>query len=292
MQIAENLRSAASLESGETTMAPNSRSGRMKGLPSRLLREPLIPFLLAGAAIFGGYHYAESRRGDPIRYTPEMAQQMVAEFEELAGRKATQADRTRLRADYVNDELLFREALSRNMHLADGEVRERLIDQLRYLVAGAPVEPTEDELIDYYASHPDLYRTEPGISFSQIFFAQEPRDTAGILARLERGETVKGDDFWLGHAFPNYGNSMIRGMFGQPFLRTLEARPAGQWYGPVRSGRGWHFVRKTGAVAPKMVPYTDARAQVRQDFMMANTKQTLDREIEKLKEKYDVEITD
>jgi len=292
MQIAEKLRSATSKASSESATGSRLPALPRKGLLARLVREPLIPFLLVGGAIFGAYYYAEAQRGDPIRYTPDVAKQIVGQFEELSGRKATDADKKRLRDDYINEEILFREALARNMHLADGEVRERLIDQLRYLIAGAPLEPSEDEVIDYYASHPDLYRTEPGITFSQIFFAQEPKDAAGILARLERGETVSGDDFWLGRAFPNYGNSMIRGMFGQPFLQQLQAKPVNQWYGPVRSGRGWHFVRKTGTLAPAMIPYADARAQVRQDFMLANTQQTLDKAIETLKEKYDVEITD
>lgn len=271
-------------------------TGRVRALVRTLWTlakgEPLIPFAIAGAAIFAAYFVVEKTgRGDPIRYTPEIARQQVADFEAVSGRKATAADRARMRDDYISDELLFREAIDRGLYLTDPETRARLIDKQRYMVAGAPVEPTEEQMIDFYAAHPDLYRSEPGISFSHIFFAEQPKNPQAILARLNAGGTVAGDDFWMGRDFPRYGLSMIRGMFGQSFLAGLEKAANGRWYGPVRSPRGWHFVRKTGTQAPARIPYAQARGQVRQDMMQAGTKAAMDREIGKLKEKYDVEIT-
>ncbi|GLS98948.1 hypothetical protein GCM10007897_03260 [Sphingobium jiangsuense] len=265
--------------------------GTIPASAGRLVRDPLFLFLIVGGAIFLAWHLTQRSRADPVTYTPAIEKQLVENFELVSGRKATPADREKLRDDYIGDELMFREALERGLHLSDAETRERLVDQLRYIVAGAPVEPTEEQMVDYYASHPDLYRTEPGISFSQVFFASRPADEAAILAALNRGEAVRGDDFWLGRDFPDYGHSMIRGMFGKPFLDRLEQGVAGVWQGPVQSSRGWHFVRKTGTKAPARIPYATARPQVRQDFMMSSTREALDREVAKLKEKYDVEIT-
>lgn len=283
--------SPAARRAPEAPRAADPAPGR-RARALRLARDPLVVFLLAGVAIFAAYFAVDRlQRGDPIRYTPEIARQQVAEFEGASGRKATAADRARLRDDYIGDELLFREALARGMHLTDPEIRARMVDNLRYLVVGAPADPTEEQLIDFYAAHPDLYRSEPGISFAHVFFAQRPRDSAALLARLNAGETVAGEDFWMGRAFPDYGISMIRGMFGQPFLAGLERAPAGRWYGPVQSPRGWHFVRKTGRRAATRIPYATARAQVRQDYLAARGREALDKEIRTLKGKYDVDIT-
>lgn len=253
-------------------------------------REPLIPFLMAGALIFAGYYFSEQQRSNPIRYTAETEKQLIEEFEAVSGRKAEARDRERLRDDFIADELMFREAVDRGMYLTDPAARERMIDRMRYLVVGAPAEPTEQQLVDYYASHADIYQTEPGISFSQVFFASNPENGPALLARLNRGESIGGDDFWLGREFPNYGHSMIRGMFGQQFLKELEDSQTGQWLGPIRSSRGWHFIRKTGVSAPIRIPYADARMQVKQDYILDGTQAALDKEIAKLKEKYDVDV--
>lgn len=271
----------------------DGRKAKWHSIAMRLLRDPFFLFLIVGSAIFLAYYITQQSRSNPITYGPDIEKQLVENFETISGRKAGPADKEKLREEYIGDELMFREALERGLHLSDSETRERLIDQLRYMVVGAPVEPTEEQLVDYYASHPDLYRTEPGISFTQIFFANAPTEAgaADILARLNRNENVKGDDFWLGRDFPNYGQSMIRGIFGQPFLTQLSDNPMERWYGPVRSSRGWHFVRKSGTKPSAPIPYATARPQVRQDFMVNSTGDALNQEIEKLKEKYDVEIT-
>lgn len=257
----------------------------------RFFRDPLAVFMLAGGVIFLAYYLIEAQRSTPISYTPEVASTLVGEFEELSGRKANSTERTRIRDDYIDDELLFREAISRGMHLNDPETRERMIDRMRYIIAGVPPEPTEADLIDYYAANQNLYQREAGTSLDHVFFTEKPANPSGLLAALNSGARIAGDDFWLGRSFPDYGDSMLRGMFGQPFLDALKHASQGTWFGPVHSNRGWHFVRKTGVSGRTRIPYAQARSQVRQDFLLSRTKAALDREVKTLKEKYDVDIT-
>lgn len=254
----------------------------------RVLKDPLFAFLLAGVAIFGGYAAIEAGRSVPIRFTAEAEQAMVEEFEALAGRKATPEDRARMKKEYLTEDLLFREALDRNMHLTDGETRKRLVDKVRYLIAGAPAEPREEQLVDYYSSHLDRYRGEARTSFEQMFRSQKPADAPALLARLNAGEAIQADDFWLGRSFPQYGDSMVRGIFAQPFVDALRTAPEGRWIGPIQSPRGWHFVRKTEALPAARIPYAQIRDQVRQDYMMAETSSAIDSAVVRLKEKFDV----
>jgi hypothetical protein len=176
------------------------------------------------------------------------------------------------------------------MHLTDSQTKRHLTDKVRYLIAGAPAEPSEDQLLGYYSANPGKYQAEKQITFSQVFFANKPLDPSVTLAALGRGEAVKGDDFWLGHDFPRYGEVMIRGIFGQPFVETLEKAPVGQWQGPVQTARGWHYFRRDETLAPALMPYKDVRDQVRQDYQNAQTREVIDREVAKLKEKFNVQI--
>ncbi|WP_298398393.1 peptidylprolyl isomerase [Sphingobium sp.] len=260
----------------------------LRAMAGRIVRDPLFAFLLAGVALFGGYRIVRHFEKPPIIFTPEIEQAQVADFELLAGRKASEADRAKLKADYIAEELLFREAIDRNMHLTDGETRKRLVDKVRYLIAGAPPEPTEEQLVDHYASHLDLYRAEPRTSFIQLYRQQKPADAALLLARLNAGDSIASDEFWQGRNFPRYGDSMVRGIFGQPFVDQLKTAPEGQWIGPIQSPRGWHFVKRSERIASALLPFPAIRDQVRQDYMTAHSNAAIDRALGGLREKFDV----
>lgn len=261
----------------------------MRNRIGKAMRDPLFAFLVAGVALFGGYQIIERAQKPPVVFTPQVEQAMVEDYEMLVGRPATAADKARIKRDYLAEELLFREAIDRNMHLTDGETRKRLVDKVRYLIAGAPPEPTDEQLVNHYADNLAQYRAEPRTSFTQVYRAQKPADAALLLAQLNAGETIPGDDFWLGRAFPRYGDSMVRGIFGQPFVATLKTAPDGRWFGPVQSPRGWHFVRKSESIPAAMIPFPAIKDQVRQDYMIAHSEAAIDKALSGLKEKYDVE---
>lgn len=265
------------------------QGGRLMRAWRTLLRDPLILFLILGAGIF--LAYALMTRGERrIEVTRAMQASLAGDYETLTGHPPDAAAQAKLVRDYVANEMLFREAIDRGMHLTDKATKQRLIDRLRFAIAGMPAEPTETQLIDYYAGHRALYRSEPQMSFEQVYFAQAPADPAAILARLNRGERVQGDDFWMGRRFPGYGQSMIRGLFGQPFLLALGRAGAGGWFGPVRSRRGVHFVKVTGTRQPALIRYTDIRDQVRQDYLAAQAGGAIDAEVSRLERSYDVSI--
>ncbi|WP_132470252.1 hypothetical protein [Novosphingobium sp. ST904] len=67
----------------------------------KALRDPLVPFLMAGAALFAGYLALETTRREPIRYTPEAEAAMVEDFRTLTGRQPTAEDRARMKKDFI-----------------------------------------------------------------------------------------------------------------------------------------------------------------------------------------------
>ncbi|WP_171899257.1 peptidyl-prolyl cis-trans isomerase [Sphingobium sp. RAC03] len=277
------------IDSDGAEAAPSHAWRPMRSRVGKAMRDPLFAFLVVGVALFGGYQIIERAQKPPVVFTPQVEQAMVEDYEMLVGRPATAADKARIKRDYLAEELLFREAINRNMHLTDGETRKRLVDKVRYLIAGAPPEPTDEQLVNHYADNLAQYRAEPRTSFTQVYRAQKPADAALLLAQLNAGETIPGDDFWLGRAFPRYGDSMVRGIFGQPFVATLKTAPDGRWFGPVQSPRGWHFVRKSESIPAAMIPFPAIKDQVRQDYMIAHSEAAIDKALAGLKEKYDVE---
>ncbi|HEY0315806.1 MAG TPA: peptidylprolyl isomerase [Sphingomonas sp.] len=256
---------------------------------ARLRREPLTVFVLVGAFFFLLYWAIDGRR-ETIEVTKPMQASLADDYATMSGHQPGPAEARQLTDTYVADELLFREAVRRGLHLSDRTIKQRMIDQMRFLIAGTPADPTEAQLRRFYARHAPLYRGEPAISFTHVFFSKPPVEPQAILARLDAGMTVAGDDFWMGHTLPQYGESMISGMFGLSFLDALRKAPTGVWEGPVRSSRGYHFVRVDQRMPPVTQTYDQMRDQVRQDYLSSQSGAAISAEVDKLKKGYDVVI--
>jgi hypothetical protein len=250
----------------------------------------LFAFGVAGAAIFLIYATLQPDDTAAVRLTARTRTDLIAEFESLTGRKASPADIARIERDYVADELLFRDAVANGLHLTDSAIRSRLVENMRLQVAGVLPDPSDEQLVNHYADNIDRYRSEPSITFTQVFFRTRPGDYEEILERLRSGQPVTGDAFTQGLEFPRFGRSMLRGIFGQPFVETLWSAPLGQWIGPIESPRGWHFVFATERVAAELLPFSAVREQVENDFLVAAIQQAVDRRVAELERRYEVTI--
>lgn len=255
---------------------------------ARMIRDPLFAFAVAGVVLFAAYAALQSRGAEPVRLTATTRAALIADFETLTGRPATADDVARIEQEYVTDELLLRDALDSGLHLTDGEIRRQLIEKMRLRVTGLLPDPTDEQLVNHYAENLDRYRSEPEASFEHVYFRSLPSDGDGILARLGRGETIAGEPFAQGRSFPRYGRSMLRGMFGQPFVDTLWAAPLGEWSGPVESPHGWHYVRATERLPETLLAFDVVRNQVENDYLVMLIQQAVERRIAELERRHEV----
>jgi hypothetical protein len=121
--------------------------------PSRLhrgwrfvCREPLAQFALGGGLIFLAYWLWSTPEPAAIVISPEMAQAIVQQQSRLLDRPLSAAERAAAVAQYVDEELLVREAYKRGVDRSDVSVRERLADKMRFLLGGEPPAPTREQL--------------------------------------------------------------------------------------------------------------------------------------------------
>jgi hypothetical protein len=251
----------------------------------RILREPLLHFLLLGAAIFAAYGLATRGNSDDPGTIVISERQVAAMAENFAAtwrRPPTREDLEGLIRDRVQEEVYYREALALGLDKDDTIVRRRLRQKLEFLTddIAATAEPTEEELSAFLAAHPDTFRVQRQFSFSHVYLNPEQhgenlaRESAKLLARLRlAGDgadiSAAGDPFLLEHQFVSLPASEAAKQFGEPFAARLGELLPGQWQGPVESGYGVHLVLVSDRTDGRVPALSEVRDAVRTEWANA-----------------------
>src|SRR5690349_15357207 len=207
----------------------------------KILREPLLHFLLLGAAIFGGYSLlssARTARPGSIVVTEGRIEALVAAFSRTWQRPPTASEREGLIRDYIREEVYVREAIALGLDQDDIVIRRRLRQKLEFVSEGLTpeAEPTDGQLRAYLTAHPDAFRGEPRYTFRQVFLNPErrgdqlPREAARLLARLRRAVTdpeTLGDPSLLERHIEAMPESQVAAQFGDQFAAAVGRLPLG-----------------------------------------------------------------
>ena len=226
----------------------------------RLLREPLVHFLLLGAVLFGAYAYAERAHGTiqqsttQIRLTVDDISQLVSVFRAQWRRDPTPEELRALVEDRVREEVLYREAVALGLDKDDTIVRRRMAQKLQFIIEDAPREPRRQELETWYAANSDRFARPPRVSFRHLYFSPDRRGTrarSDALAALTKlaGQpedaplaATLGDAFMFLDYYRDRESEFLGKEFGPNFALAVGKLPPGSWQGPVESGFGWHLV--------------------------------------------------
>ena len=146
----------------------------------RLLKEPLLHFLVLGGLMFAAYSALGTDQ--PTVQPQPVIHMTAADAEWLKGmwtrqwhRPPTDEELTGLVTDHLKEEVLAREARALELDVGDTVVRRRLAQKMAFLLEDTirTAEPPEAELRDFYETRPDLTRIPRRVSFTQVFFRRE-----------------------------------------------------------------------------------------------------------------------
>ena len=250
----------------------------------RIAREPLVHFALIGAAIFAGAHFAEDwkrERQMTIVVDTGLRDRLAKLYRSQFGVAPTAAQLAIVVDDYIDDEVLYREALRLGLGDDDEIVRRRLIQKLEFLQRDSAVnlDPSSAELRAYYDAHPELFSVGERVSFSQRYFNADLGGDSEAQARalaartqLLAGERVDGDDFAAGYDYSALTRAEAQRIFGgAAFVDALFSSQAGGWSEPLRSGLGWHVVKTTVTEPAHLLPFEQVLPDVRGAYLHEET---------------------
>jgi hypothetical protein len=154
---------------------------------ARLLREPLVRFLLAGAVLFAIFGRADTGAGNDDRQivvTTTDIDRLAAAFARTWNRPPDEAELQAQIRDYIREEVLYRTALSLGLDKDDTIIRRRLRQKMEFLLEDAVPPATEAELRAYYEEHPEKFCSPALVSFRQIFVSSRRGGSADAEAKL------------------------------------------------------------------------------------------------------------
>lgn len=271
----------------------------------RILREPLLHFLLLGAAIFAAYGAVSKRIGDEpgkIIVTQGQVASTVMGFTRTWQRPPTREELEGLIRDQVREEVYYREAMALGLDKDDTIIRRRLRQKMEFVTDDvvAQAQPTDAELNAYLEAHPDQFRAQL-LTFSQVYLNPEKhgenlaRDAAQLLAQLRQAGgkadvSPLGDSFLLDHKFEALPASEVGKLFGEEFAAKLGRLSPGQWQGPVKSGYGVHLVFVAERTDGRLPALAEVRDAVRREWDNARRLETNEKRYEAMLKRYVVTI--
>ena len=274
----------------------------------RLLRDPLIHFLLIGAAIYAAYGLvdpaAEEENAATITISQEEIQSINEQWTRLWNRPPTEAELADMLRKHVRTRILYKEALAMGLDRNDQVIERRLAQKIELLSRSlvVPEPPSDEVLTAWYAQNTEQFRAPDAYTLSQVFFDPDRRgdrtseDAAAALATLQAMGAVPedlsayGDGGVVGSYYAGRDRVELGKLFGGGFVNQLVQLEPGRWHGPVLSGYGTHLVYVHQVVKPEPPALADIRDQVLEAWMLEQVEERSAAFIDDLIERYDVVV--
>jgi peptidyl-prolyl cis-trans isomerase C len=273
-----------------------------------LLREPLLHFLLIGAAFFVVYHFrqpADNARanGRRIEITDDDIRQIDVNWMGQWRRHPTPEEWRGLIESRIREEILYREALAMGLDRGDTIVKRRMGQKMEFLFEDLSTlrDPTVEELRTWYPAHADQFALPARITFRHLYFSPDKRggdvQSAAVaalakLAGAKENDPAAGglaDPFMFQDYYVDRTVEDVASAFGRPFADALvQLKPSG-WQGPLESGLGWHLVWIDSITTARIPAFDEVDpAQIKAEWQAAERAAIKRRALEEMKSRYQI----
>ncbi|MEO1103354.1 MAG: peptidyl-prolyl cis-trans isomerase [Pseudomonadota bacterium] len=266
----------------------------------RVLREPIIHFMLIGAFVTALYaaFAGNTPGGGTIVISQSEQAEFANRFQRAWGRPPTEAERANMIEAALREEVLYREARSLGLGENDTVVRHRLAQKMALLMEPTPPPPTEADLTAFLRENIARYRDLPRVAFTQIFLSPATRgdtieaDAADLLKDLRNGANPAplSDATQLPETVSLTTLPNVRRVFGPELTAALRTIPLETWSGPLKSAYGLHLIKLTARQTPPDPTLSDVRDAVRRDWEATRRNALARAGYAALRDRYDVVI--
>jgi len=271
----------------------------------RLLRLLLLGALLAGVVWALRGPPGTERAAPEIRVTLAEVAHLQARWQRQWNRPPTPDELRRAVDGYVRNEILYREALARELDREDPRVRLALIQKMQMLSAGRAdaQEISEQDLAAFFALRREQYRIPARLSVVQVYF-KDGAEPGGARARAERvleqfrqqepeeaTLAQAGDPIMIERLHADITAPELEQRLGADFAAAVLPLAEHTWSGPIVSGYGLHVVKVLDRSPGRIPELAEVREKVETDLRYESRKAAEEQGYQEVAGKYRVGIS-
>jgi len=268
-----------------------------------LLREPLMHFLLIGAALF----FVFDQVGDPVEVDNRIVISqadldiLASDWLRRTGRPPSPQQVEQQLRQYIREQVLSREAVNLGLDRDDVIIRRRLAQKMQFLFddLGQVPDPTNADLNVFMSNYIERFTLPATLSFRHIFLNPDSDGEAiqdqaqQLLRRLQESNAVVdtselGDPTLLPLQFDNQTRLQISNLLGDEFAGQVYSLPDNRWSGSVASGYGLHLVYIHSRTAVRVQPLAEVRQSVIRQWQTAKQQELNDLFYQGIQQRYEI----
>jgi peptidyl-prolyl cis-trans isomerase C len=273
----------------------------------RLLREPLVHFLLLGGLLLAANAYVQRGRGGvesskQIYLTLDELRAMDVYFQSQWHRQPTPDEFRSMVENKVREEVLYREALAMGLDKDDTIVKRRMAQKMQFLAedVAAAHEPTTAELKAWFEKNGDKFTLPGRVTFRHLYFSVDRRgqhardDAVEALGKLAgqpedaKGVAALADAFMFQDYYGDRTTTELAKEFGPGFAQEVFRLKTGSWQGPVESGYGWHLVFVDSNIPGRRPAFEEVESEVKTAWLSVQKAEAWQKAYDAMRGKYTV----
>ena len=281
-----------------------------KKLVKRLIKAPLLHFVLAGVLLYLLYGFFKDNVISPkensstITVTRGEISLMEDSWQKRWNRPPTKEERDGLINAHIKEMVFYRVALEMGLDKNDVRVRRLLGQKFQFITNDLikPQRPDDNELQRYFKDNIDKYTPPERISMTQIFFDPDSRgsqtlidaeNTIKILNKIDIGSVTAneyGDKMMVRNYYSLNTQAEISRFFGSDFAKTVFELETNKWQGPILSGYGTHIVYLHDRQTPDPPLLDEVREAVIENWMNEKQRELNELYYKGLVDRFDIVI--
>jgi peptidyl-prolyl cis-trans isomerase C len=297
------------LDAPQASTANQGRRRLFLQFVKRMMREPLVHFLLIGTVLFGAYGWMngglnQGSGSKNIELTIDDLRQLEIYFESQWHRPPTEQEFVGLVESKVREEILYREALAMGLDKDDTIVKRRMAQKMEFLaedVAKAH-QPTPKELKTWYQNNSARFALPSRATFRHLYFSPDHRgkqahdDAVKALEKIagqpadSKAAAALADPFMFQDYYGDRSPEQLSKEFGPGFARTIFQVKPGAWQGPIESGYGWHLVFVDSFTPGHLPAFEAVEPDVKSAWLADQREQAWHKAYETMRAKYTVSL--
>jgi hypothetical protein len=270
-------------------------------------REPLVHFILIASifSFFIGKKSPSSNRlpteSKKVIVTEQKVQELRQKWKHLQGKEPSSTELNNSIEKYIQNEILYQEALRLKLDRDDPLIREVLIDKMHYIFSDFIdiKKISETRMKAYFKKHANRFvQKKRVISFEQIYLNPQKHQSIESLADSIWGQvhqkpynasTAKlGDEFYGGNQFMNVNSDALGEFFSHAFIEKLFTLKEKSWSKPLKSGFGIHLIYLEKRIETQELEYATFKKEIEIDVLLEERKKAYQKFYNELRKEYEV----